>query len=478
MQCGNCGTENPENAVYCKHCGRRLDDMGVCSFCGGLTPADGEYCINCGANRNAPAYLLKTRFSAEGSMSGGFSVGTVEKKTAIVPTFKAETASDGGATYNFASVKADVRIKSKTTAVSKKTADILNILAFSFAAFAALLAFAFVFAVGCSPYMFGSGENAEIDSGSSYIYYFFSNVYNDSFSLNDDNFAGAVFGTVFAALGIGGTVACFVLSVIRFAKILTKKTEKTMFVPAAATVVSYICTVSFYFLCVAQSIDVPDLTGYLGLNAATISGVVLSATFLVAAVVLSAVSRGTNKDIKSYIFNSVFRGGYSALLFIVLGLIGFGFVFFGLNSYSGSNASYGILALFNNLAVSVGYNAEYIQKIYNMCAIFAGVAVAAAVALGVFAVFTVSNYASGIGDRAKNKILALMIAAGACTMVIGAMMLAATIVFTSNFEINYSDNLAVPIVVIILGALLLATAIVYAVLSKNFNREESVADLA
>ena len=71
-----------------------------------------------------------------------------------------------------------------------------------------------------------------------------------------------------------------------------------------------------------------------------------------------------------------------------------------------------------------------------------------------------------------------MIAAGACTMVIGAMMLAATIVFTSNFEINYSDNLAVPIVVIILGALLLATAIVYAVLSKNFNREESVADLA
>lgn len=147
-----------------------------------------------------------------------------------------------------------------------------------------------------------------------------------------------------------------------------------MFVPAAATVVSYICTVSFYFLCVAQSIDVPDLTGYLGLNAATISGVVLSATFLVAAVVLSAVSRGTNKDIKSYIFNSVFRGGYSALLFIVLGLIGFGFVFFGLNSYSGSNASYGILALFNNLAVSVGYNAEYIQKIYNMCAIFAGVA--------------------------------------------------------------------------------------------------------
>ena len=54
MRCFNCGTENPENAVYCKHCGKRLDNLKVCAFCGGLTPADGEYCINCGAEISAP----------------------------------------------------------------------------------------------------------------------------------------------------------------------------------------------------------------------------------------------------------------------------------------------------------------------------------------------------------------------------------------------------------------------------------------
>ena len=54
MQCGYCGTENPERAVFCKHCGRRLDGMALCGACGGLTPADGEFCVNCGSNRNAP----------------------------------------------------------------------------------------------------------------------------------------------------------------------------------------------------------------------------------------------------------------------------------------------------------------------------------------------------------------------------------------------------------------------------------------
>lgn len=467
MQCSNCGTENPENAVYCKHCGGRLDGMDVCSFCGGLTPADGEYCINCGANRNA---------SAEGSASGSLPAGSVEKKATLFTA--AEAASAGGGAYNFASVNAEAQAETKAIAANRKKTGVLNILAFSFAAFAALLAFVFVFALGYSPYIFGSVENVEIDMGSAYIYYFFCDAYKHSLSLNDNNFVGAVFGTVFASLGIGGTVACFVLSVIRFAKILTKKTEKTMLVPAAATVVSYICTVSFYLLCVEQSLAMPDLVIYLGLNAATISGVVLSATFLVAAVVLSSIANGTNKDVKSYIFNSVFRGGYTALLFVVLGIIGFGFVFFEMNSYVGSNAAYGILTLFNNMALSMDYNAAYIQKTYNMCAAFASVAVVAAVALGVFAVFTVSNYASAIGDRVKNKTLSLMIAASACVIVIGAMMLAASIALSANLEINYSISLAVPIVVIVLGALLLATAIVYTVLSKKFNREESVADLA
>ena len=50
MKCDLCGTENPSNAVFCKHCGHRLDNMSVCQHCGKLTPVDGRFCINCGVN--------------------------------------------------------------------------------------------------------------------------------------------------------------------------------------------------------------------------------------------------------------------------------------------------------------------------------------------------------------------------------------------------------------------------------------------
>ena len=51
MICARCGQENPENATFCKKCGRRLDGMALCPNCGKFTPADGEFCIHCGANR-------------------------------------------------------------------------------------------------------------------------------------------------------------------------------------------------------------------------------------------------------------------------------------------------------------------------------------------------------------------------------------------------------------------------------------------
>lgn len=48
MNCNNCGTENPEGAVYCKECGKRLDGMVACPKCGNLNPDDAVYCVSCG----------------------------------------------------------------------------------------------------------------------------------------------------------------------------------------------------------------------------------------------------------------------------------------------------------------------------------------------------------------------------------------------------------------------------------------------
>ena len=48
MICNKCGTENPEGAVYCKACGKRLDGSIACPSCGNLNPDDAVYCVSCG----------------------------------------------------------------------------------------------------------------------------------------------------------------------------------------------------------------------------------------------------------------------------------------------------------------------------------------------------------------------------------------------------------------------------------------------
>ncbi len=52
MVCKHCETENPEGAVFCMHCGKRLDGKIVCSSCGHLCPEEALFCNMCGKRLN------------------------------------------------------------------------------------------------------------------------------------------------------------------------------------------------------------------------------------------------------------------------------------------------------------------------------------------------------------------------------------------------------------------------------------------
>jgi hypothetical protein len=48
--CPACGPRPEPDAIFCSHCGRRIDSLHDCARCGAAVPRDGRYCEQCGTS--------------------------------------------------------------------------------------------------------------------------------------------------------------------------------------------------------------------------------------------------------------------------------------------------------------------------------------------------------------------------------------------------------------------------------------------
>ena len=468
MQCNNCGTENPQNAVFCKHCGKRFDGMSACGFCGRLTPADGEFCINCGANRNAPVYIMRERVieSTPVQMSKKSAVAEVAVERPVQRAAVVEVAVDQPVQKAECASVSDENYASCSSKIKPELGRIFGIISFACASAAALLAMIFVFVIGNT--VSTSGGSANTGIGGYNLFFFFGDVYKTDTLLGGSNTFAAACGTVLVALSLAATLACFIFAIVRFILILKKRTQKSMIAPAAATVIAYVCSAALFNLCLAEGASSMGVSVGMAPNGATIAGLVLCALFMVAAVALKAVRCGMGGNVRAYVSGAVCQTLVAVFVFVALGAIGSGIAFCKVGSLNGT-ASLGIVSLFNSIDSGADI-ANYVNT-YNTCLALTAVALVAVVALCVFAVLSLADIISSFGRGVAKKTFVFTILTGGFAVLYGILscvISASYASFTSMFEID----VAVPVVVMLFGLFVVAASITNVVLSKKFATKE------
>lgn len=435
MKCNNCGTENPDEALFCKNCGARLDGNVTCPHCGKLLPADSKFCMYCGY-RFGDAYA-QTNVPAAGAYGAGYG-------------------------YAPAQAYAPKRVSAPT--VLKYVSDGLAMLA-------ALFAFIFMFLIGVRLGI--SGMDVSASTG---FFYFFGDAYdaldNLSDAMSEIMRGGMIMGTVATALILLAVSALFISTAVRYILTLFKKTKKGMNGLAAATFFSYIAGIMLFLTCISGSGDMNADGIEIMLNGATIAGIVLGGLFLLAAVVTDLVAKRETALTASALKGSVTGLVAVALMIVLLCLPAFGVVSFRITS-DGTTLStdLGITNLFSFIAGMEdnmnGYNEMRIGESIITVMFFI-----LFVGLSAVSVTALSGLSVNTEGKGKSLSFGMMIMSSIFAVLVGIMQLLGNSQMVAFFDKNIYDldviiagNSAVPIVMIVFGVLLLATAIVFAKLA-------------
>ena len=221
MECKFCSTENSDNAVYCKNCGKRLDGKIVCPSCGKTTDA-GAYCEMCGARIDGKL-VCECGAIVEGNYC--LQCGRPSPKIKFKPADARQRAAAYAATDG------------SYVAPWQK---IVKIVSSSSAMLGVLMAFIFVFMIGVKADLKGKAPSeisALFDLNlSEKIWYYFGDAYSEiqDSLLSMTEYSGqyatslyinAVFGTIIASLTLIGVCVGAVITTVSFVKHFTEKKE-------------------------------------------------------------------------------------------------------------------------------------------------------------------------------------------------------------------------------------------------------------
>lgn len=465
--CARCGTQNVNDAIFCKNCGHRLDGNALCPNCSRLTPSDGEFCIYCGSNRNS----------------------TVIKKDAAFKQVIIAKNDNGECVYNDkqTNISSDeipsviCQKKDKTSKIKKE--NVFSIVSLMSCCLVILFSTIFSFLIGITITI--SEMGTEFLSSSTNIYYYFSDAFIDIETANDSSYGlvGPIFGLSGVLILFLGIVFALVYAILGIVNYFNKKTTNIVKY-AMISYFIYLSGIIVFMLNIFATIDTASASISTNLDGVTLAGIILGAILLVVGIVFKSINDGIRTTLNKYLAHSLSSFGITILGIVAISL-------FTIGTFS---ATTDLVVGVTNVTASVGigisgFSAQmlnihelfftsynqliwddfiryYISGVIILFAIFAFV-ISALVSF----IIMIQRIFSNFGYSYSKKVFVCGIMLGSSTFLIGVLQIILALVVGPYFFNNISGNISIPIVLIVIGFLIIIGAIICKFLVDKFEKK-------
>ncbi len=481
MKCNQCGYENSENATFCGNCGTRVDGKLPCRVCGRLNDEKNLYCNSCGARLDGKTVCSSCGTAYEGNFCSTCGQGRASK---IV---EPPSSMEG---------------KPKKAVNKTKLTKILEIIGGASLMFGVLISLIFVFFIGVG--VEGLGQlvgvvvnGLEIQGSDRGIFYFFGRYFDEVEQLNVAGMPTTAWFidqiqkvlNIYGVFGIVITVSILVfvitfatIAICKYIKSWVYRTPNKSNGAAIACIVSFLTGTALFNAYVDADVEMYASSVKVGidtvLNGATSTAIVLTIVALCVGVLALIIVKWDKTKLLPFLFSAIAVVISAALIGVVKNTM-LALAFKEIGGTSSIDVNGGFLLSVSELFLSFGgeFSGEnlpdYYSRLTDYLADIIPLSLVAQIAAGFLVVFVGLALAKVLRSCINRKGNALIWSI--CALVASIVVLVFQILIISKGQgmlavagiedTMLANNLANPIVCIVLSVLLLVVSIVQSALN-------------